>query len=185
MSSLKPDACSQQLLPTCLRAGMPGRGHQWWLLLDPCARPPLGEATVACSAGVAGTEPSGGTGAAATTARQEGPRLGRVLPSCRLRSARARSPERGALHGAAGDNGTGRGRSYGGALGARVAARRRSGGHGPRLAGTGTGQSVPGATRPAHTGRAHEARRKMATAPTGAPCRRMRRAAPPARAEVL
>lgn len=30
------------------------------------------------------TEPSGGTRAAATTTRQEGPRLGRVLPSYRL-----------------------------------------------------------------------------------------------------
>lgn len=143
----------------------------------------LGEATMACSAAVEGTEPSGGTGAAATTARQEGPRLGRVLPSCKQRSAHARSPERGALHGAAGDKGTGRGRSSGGALGVRVAARRRSGGHGPRRLRH--GHSVPGATRPAHAGRAHEARRKMATAPTGAPCRRMRRAAPPARAEVL
>lgn len=87
--------------------------------------------------------------------------------------------------GAAGDNGTGHGRSYGGILGAKVAARRRSGGHDPCLADTGTGHSVPGATRPAHAGRAHEAHGKMATAPTGGPCRRMRRTSPPARAEVL
>lgn len=48
-----------------------------------------------------------------------------------------------------------------------------------------TRHSAEGARAPAHAGRAHEARSKMATAPTRAPWRRMRKATPPARAEVL
>lgn len=57
----------------------------------------------------------------------------------------------------------------------RRAARRRSGREGPRRTNARTRHSMEGATPQARARCAHEARSKMATAPTRVPCLRMRK----------